>query len=311
MDSLIHFKWKIFFTRLYDKSFDVDIFSRSAQVAFYFAFSFFPLLFFLVSLFGLILESTDALQNDLFEYLRKIMPGTVFTLVKKTVEEVIENSSGGKLTLGLAVTLWSASAGIDSIRAALNAVYGLKETRSWFNTKFQSLVLTLIIIGLVAIGLLLVFYGWQLVGFALASVDLQISSPWVLVSIQWVSFLLVMLLAVEMIFSWVPNYGKFRWIWITPGSLVAMVLWLLLTSGFRTYLQYFNTYNKTYGSLGAVIILMLWLYLTAMVVLIGGAINSVIAGMDEDATREAGVPPEPLGETEQKVDGKTSTELNP
>lgn len=310
MNSLTHFKWKIFFTRLYDKSFDVDIFSRSAQVAFYFAFSFFPLLFFLVSLFGLILVSTDKLQADLFLYLERIMPGTVFTLVKKTVEEIIENSSGSKLTVGLVVTLWSASAGIDSIRAALNAVYDLKETRNWFNTKLQSLILTLIIIGLVAVGLLLVFYGWQLVEFTLLSVNL-IASPWVLVSIQWVSFLIVMLVAVEMIFSWVPNYGKFRWIWITPGSLVAMVLWLLLTTGFRTYLQYFNTYNKAYGSLGAVIILMLWLYLTAMVVLIGGAINSVIAGMEAEDAREAGSATEPLGEKEQKIDGKTSTELNP
>jgi membrane protein len=234
-----------------------------------------------VSLFGLILESTEGLQNELFQYLRQIMPQTVFVLVKKTVEEVIENSTGGKLTLGLLVTLWSASAGIDSIRSALNAVYGLRETRNWFNTKFQSIILTLIIIGLVAIALLMVFYGWQTVGKILASVDLKVSSPWVLVSIQWVSFLVVVLLAVEMIFSWVPNYGKFRWIWITPGSIVAIILWLLLTSGFRTYLQYFNNYDKTYGSLGAVIILLLWLYLTAMVILIGGAINSVLADMKE------------------------------
>lgn len=285
MNSLLHFKWKVFFPRLYDKAFDVDIFSRSAQVAFYFAFSFFPLLFFLVSLFGLVLDSTNDLKNELFDYLRQIMPGTVFTLVRKTVEEVIENSSGGKATIGLLITLWSASAGIDSIRAALNAVYDLKETRNWFNTKFQSLILTLIIIGLVAIGLLLVFYGWQMVGIVMDSFNLK-SSPLVQVSVQWIAFLLVMLLAVEMIFSWVPNYGKFRWIWITPGSIVAILLWLLLTTGFRVYLQYFNTYDKTYGSLGAVIILMLWLYLTAMVVLIGGAINSVIAGMDAEDTTE-------------------------
>lgn len=280
MRSLLHFRWKIFFPRLYNKAFDVDIFSRSAQVAFYFAFSFFPLLFFIVSLFGLILESTEGLRNELFEYLRQIMPHTVFVLVKKTVEEVIESSTGGKLTVGLVVTLWSASAGIDSIRSALNAVYGLKETRSWFQTKFQSLLLTAIIIGLLAIALMLVFYGWEMVGVILASVNLRVSSPWVLISIQWVSFLIVMLLAVEMIYSWVPNYEKFRWIWITPGSIVAIILWLLLTSGFRMYLQFFNNYDKTYGSLGAVIILMLWLYLTAMVILIGGAINSVISNME-------------------------------
>lgn len=286
MTSLLEFEWKTFFVRLYDKVFDVDVFSRSAQVAFYFAFAFFPLLFFLVSLFGLVLESTEGLQIELFQYLRQIMPGSVFVLVKKTVEEVIENSTGGKLTLGLLITLWSASAGIDSLRAALNEVYGLRETRIWFNTKFQSLVLTLIIIGLVALGLAIVFYGWQLVGISLAALGFRITSPWVLVSIQWASFLVVMLLAVEIIFSWVPNYGKFRWIWVTPGSLVAMALWLIVTSAFRIYLEYFNNYNKTYGSLGAVIILMLWLYLTAMVVLIGGAINAVLSKMRAESEEE-------------------------
>jgi membrane protein len=306
MESLLHFRWKIFFHKLYEKFFAVDVSSRSAQVAFYFAFAFFPLLFFLVSLFGLLLDSTEGLQNELFQYLRQIMPSTVFVLVRKTVEEVIENSTGGKLTLGLLITLWSASAGIDSIRTALNEVYGLKETRSWFNTKFQSLVLTLLIIILVGAGLAIVFYGWRLVGIALAAMNLQVTSPWVLITIQWVSFFIVMLLAVEMVFSWVPNYGKFRWIWITPGSLVAMVLWLLLTTGFRIYLQYFNSYNKTYGSLGAVIILMLWLYLTAMVVLIGGAINSVLSDMhkeDADAKKDEGE-----NESNEKPDRKDTAE---
>jgi membrane protein len=88
--------------------------------------------------------------------------------------------------------------------------------------------------------------------------------------------LAIMLFACELIYNLMPAFPERDWKWITPGSIVAIVLWLLLTNGFRLYLEYFNTYNKTYGSLGAVIILMLWLYLTALVVLIGGAINSVL-----------------------------------
>lgn len=273
---LIDFAWKQFFWGLYDKAMNADIFSRAAQVAFYFSFSLFPLLFFLISLLGIVLGTTEGLKGELFGYVRQIMPPSAFELVHKTVEEIVESSSSGKLTLGLAITLWSASAGIDSVRNALNAVYGLRESRWWWKTKLQSLAITLLLIVLVAVVLAIVFYGWQLAQAGLALLGLEVTSPLVLVSIQWIATLLVMLLACEVIYNWLPNFRRFRWDWITPGSIVAIVLWLLLTRGFRLYLEYFNTYNKTYGSLGAVIILMLWLYLTAIVVMIGGAINAVI-----------------------------------
>src|SRR5690349_20395109 len=94
-----------------------------------------------------------------------------------------------------------------------------------------------------------------------------------------------MLFACEVIYNLLPNFKKYRWDWVTPGSIVAILLWLLLTRGFRLYLEYFNSYNKAYGSLGAVIILMLWLYLTAIVVMIGGVINAVLREMQDE--REA------------------------
>ncbi len=261
---------------------DTDIFSRAAQVAFYFSFSLFPLLFFLISLFAIVLETTDGLKAELFAYIRQIMPTSAFELVRKTLEEIIESSSGGKLTIGLAITLWSASAGIDSVRIALNEVYELRETRWWWKTKAQSLVITLLLIFLVAIVLGIVFYGWQAAQVALSYLGLQVTSPLVLVSIQWISILLVMLFACEVIYNLLPNFKKHRWEWITPGSIVAIVLWLLLTRGFRLYLEYFNSYNKAYGSLGAVIILMLWLYLTAIVIMIGGVINAVLREIREE-----------------------------
>jgi membrane protein len=273
--------WKDFFKRLYDRSFDADVFSRAAQVAFYFSFALFPLLYFLVSLFGVVLESSNELKAELFSYLRQIMPFSVFELVRTTVDEIVSNSTGGKLTLGLAVTLWSASAGIDGIRTALNEVYRLKEMRSWWRTKAQSLVLTLVFAVLTAIMLAIVFYGWRAVQAGLAGIGLEITSPLVLIAIEWVTILIVMLFACEIIYNTLPDFKKFRWVWITPGSIVAIVLWILLTSGFRFYLGYFNSYNKAYGSLGAVMIMMLWLYLTALALMIGGAINSVVHEIKE------------------------------
>jgi len=279
MRSIVEFDWKQFFTRLYERSFDADIFSRAAQVAFYFSFALFPLLYFLVSIFGLLLESSDGLRNELFSSLRQVMPFAVFDLVKKTVEEIVANSTGGKATLGLAVTLWSASAGVDAIRTSLNAIYNLKDSRFWLRTKIQSLVLTLVVSILTTVVLAIVFYGWQLVQYALAGVGLQVTSPLILVTIQWISILLIMLFTCEVIFNLLPDFKEKKWIWITPGSIVAIVLWILLTTGFRTYLGYFNTYNKAYGSLGAVMIMMLWLYLSASTLMIGGAINAVLHDM--------------------------------
>src|SRR5690606_17613264 len=164
-----------------------------------------------ISLFGLVLESTKGLQHELFSYLQQIMPHTAFLLVRDTVREIVQNSSSGKLTLGLAVTLWSASAGVDGIRTALNSVYDLRETRAWWKTKIQSLLLTLFFIVLIAVVLSVVFYGWQMVQFGLAAFGLEVSSPLVLVSIQWLSILLMMVLACEIIYNLIPDFEKIIW----------------------------------------------------------------------------------------------------
>ena len=134
-------KIKDFLLKIYDKAFEEDVFSSAAQVAFYFSFSLFPLLIFLISLFGIVLSSADDLRNELFYYLSQIMPVTAFKLVKDTIKEVTENSTGGKLTIGLLVALWSAAAGVDSLRIALNSVYNVKEKRAWWKTKLLSLTM--------------------------------------------------------------------------------------------------------------------------------------------------------------------------
>lgn len=273
------FEWKRFFQELYDKAFDTDVFNHSAQVAFYFSFALFPLLFALVSLFGMMLESTQELRSEIYIYLRQILPYSAYELVRKTLDEIMENSSGGKLTVGLLVALWSASAGVDSLRSSLNVVYELKEARAWWRTKLQSLVMTVLFIVLLAVSLVGVTAGWQLIQLLLRWGGINVNSPFLLVFTQWLAIGSVLLFATAVIYSWLPCFKRFKWIWISPGAIIAVLLWVALSTGFRVYLQYFNTYDRTYGSLGAVIILMLWMYLTATALLIGGAINSVLAEM--------------------------------
>lgn len=276
---------------LYNKVDDAAVFSNAAQVAFYFSFAIFPLLYFLISLFGIVLESSQGLRDELFSYLRQVMPLSVFDLVKRTIDEIIENSSGGKVTIGLAITLWSASAGFDAIRNALNTIYGVRETRFWFRTKAESLVLTFVISTLAGVVLAMVFYGWQFFKSVALKLGFEGDMPVLLTAVQWVSIFLVMLLVCEVLYNLLPNFPKFRWEWITPGSLVAILMWVLLTTGFRTYLGYFNTYDRAYGSLGTMIILMLWLYLTASALMIGGAINAVLDELSKHKEE-----PEPLSE---------------
>jgi membrane protein len=276
-----NFKWKAFFRNLYDKMFETDVFGRAAQVAFYFSFAFFPLLLFLITLFGLVAMSTESFQSDLYRYLGQILPSDAFHLVRTTMDEIIHNSSGGKLTLGIVVTLWSSSAGVDSLRSSLNSVYEVDEDRAWWYTKLQSLVITLMFILLLGIALAGLAAGWRMLETLFALLGYQISATWVLAVIQWIGLALVTIFTTAVVYSWLPNFEKFRWVWISPGAVVAILLWVVLTGAFRLYLHYFNSYNKAYGSLGAVIILMLWMYLTGMALLIGGVINSVLSEMSE------------------------------
>lgn len=281
--------YKDFFWRLYAKSFDeADISSNAAQVAYFFLFALFPLLLFLVSIFGIVIESADDLKTEMFQYLKQAMPGSAYDLVQNTIQEVTQSSSGGKLTFGILVALYSASAGIDSIRVVLNGVYNLAEKRPWWKTKLLSLALTLGLGILVTVALGIVLYGSRFTTLLLDWLNLPIQSPVILQVLQISIAGIVLVLSFALLYNYLPNHKNNKWTWVTPGAIIGIILWLVLSLGFRLYLSYFNTYDKTYGSLGAVIILMLWLYLTALVILIGGSINAVLQEFTDPETAEAG-----------------------
>ncbi len=276
---------KPFFSKLYTKAFEDDIFSSAAQVGFYFSFAIFPLLLFLVSLFGIFLDASNRYKLELYFYLKQIMPYSAYELVRNTIDETTQSSSRGKLTIGLLAAVWAASAGIDSLRIALNTVFDFKETRDWWKTKAMSITFTVVLTTLITIALGIVFYGWKIVSFMFSGLGFPIPEPIYLVILQWVITLAALLVIFELLYNVLPDRKPFRWFWITPGAVVGIVLWLLLSNGLKAYLQYFNTYDRTYGSIGAVIILMLWLYLTALVILVGGIINSI---MEEFKSKPAG-----------------------
>ena len=173
--------------------------------------------------------------------------------------------------MGVLTTLWAASAGIDNMRGTLNEVYDLKETRGWFKAKLTSLLLTLGIGVMILVTISFVAYGTKYIDSIL-----PFHSVYLMEGLQWVVVLCLLLLAFALVYNFAPNHSPFQWKWISPGSVVGVFLWIVLSGGFRLYLHFFNSYAATYGSLGAVIILLLWLYLTAFVILTGGAINAIL-----------------------------------
>jgi membrane protein len=265
---------KNFLEKLYVKTLDDEVFGRSAEIAFYFFFSLFPFLFFLVSLFGLVLRESNDLEARFFLYLKQIMPIEAYDLIEKTIREVAEKSSGSKITLGFLIAIWSASSGFDSFQTALNRIYNLQETRSILKLKLISLILTIVSGFLALLTVVLNFEGFHILSNLLPTriFDfLKMFEPLIVIA--------NLFLILALIYNFCPNKERKRWQWISWGLVAAIGLWLLLSASFNLYLQYFNTYAKVYGSLGAVIILMLWFYLTALVILIGAEIDVILFQM--------------------------------
>ncbi|HEY0544190.1 MAG TPA: YihY/virulence factor BrkB family protein [Pyrinomonadaceae bacterium] len=276
--------WKALAGRVWHEIQEDDVFGRAAQLSYYFLLALFPLLLFLTTLLGYFADAGTELRNNLLNYLAAVMPSSASELIHTTVDEVSKSAGGGKLSFGILVTLWAASNGMGAISESLNVAYNVKETRPWWKARLMSVVLTIALAVLIISALALILYGGAIAEKIAASCGLGDAFKLVWKILQWPIALIFVLLAFSLVYYFAPDLRDQDWKWVTPGSVIGVALWLLVSFGFRTYLRFFNSYSATYGSLGAVIILMLWFYFTGAAVLIGGEINSEI----ENAAAEAG-----------------------
>jgi len=201
------------------------------------------------------------------------MPGSAFALVRGTVDEISVARGTGKLSFGLLAALWAASNGMGAISDTLNTAYNVKETRPWLKRRLISVCLTIALAILILAALAIVLVGGT-IGEALAArfgLGNIFTVIWTVV--QWPIALIFILTTFNLIYNFTPNISPDERRWITPGAFVGVALWLLVSFGFRLYLGYFDSYSVTYGSLGAVIVLMLWFYLSGVAILIGGEVN--------------------------------------
>lgn len=253
-----------------------DIFGRAAELAFWFFLAVFPGLVFLLTIVGLIAGKNPSLQNTLFGYAAQSMPPAAWQLVRKTLAETTQAAGGWKLIFGILGALWSASSGVSSLMTVLNFAYHVRDRRSYVKSRLVvAVLLTIALSALMLAALAIILFGGMAATWA-GQHGLGNTSVIAWKILQWPVALFFVVLSFAVLYFYGPDVEDQKWYWITPGSLVGVGLWIVTSVLFRVYLHFSNTYTATYGSLGTVIILMMWFYLTSLSLLIGAELNAEI-----------------------------------
>jgi len=265
---------------------DDDVLGRAAQLAYNFLFAIFPGLIFVTALLGMLAGPGTQLRESLMRYMATAMPGPASQVIAQNLQQTSQASSGWKVLLGIVLALWSASAGMAALQDTLNAVYNVKEGRSFLKARSLAIGLTILCSLLVLTALSIILFGNEAANFVSAHLGLGPVITWTWKIVQWPIAFFFLTLVFAIIYYAAPDVEQRHWQWISPGAVIGIVLWLVVSFGFRVYLHFFNSYSATYGALGAVIILMLWFYVTGAAILTGGEVNAEI----ENAAARRGEP---------------------
>src|ERR1051326_2674921 len=261
-----------------------DVFGRAAALAYYFFLALFPGLLFILTVFGFIVGNNPQVGQRVMQSLARMMPGQASQLVGQTIQQTALHAAGWLLIVGVLGALWSASSGFASLMTTLNFAYDVKETRPWWKARAISIGLTIAAGVLMLAAILISIFG----GFVATRLGGAIGMGGALNGLwrygQYVVALFFVILAVALVYRFGPAVKEQKWHWISPGATIAVLLWVVASVGLRIYLHFSNSYTKSYGSLGAVILLLLWFYISGLALLIGAEINSEI----EHAAAERG-----------------------
>jgi membrane protein len=270
---------KQFMKDLYNEINEDNVFNGAAALGYYLTLAIFPALILIMSIIPYLpIEEVDKAIMDL---LGQALPGEAYEMVEGVVAEVTQERRGGLLSFGLLGTLWAASTGMYAIMQQLNITYAVKEERSFSRARITALILS-ILFGLLIIGAfsLVVLGGyfeeWLGSQFGFSSILI-----WFFALFRWIVIILSLLLGFAMIYRYAPNVEQ-KFNFITPGSVLGVLLLIVVSLGFAIYTANFADYSATYGSIGAIIILMLWLYIAGLVILVGSEINVLME--DRSAT---------------------------
>ncbi len=279
-----------------------NLVSRAAELGYYFLFALFPMLLSASSILGIVAKRASSVYVGLLNYLSIVIPHPAFQMVIDTFNSTAAAASGGKFIFGLSAALWSASVGFAAIQDTANIVYKVKETRPYWKAKLQAIGVTVLLILVISSALFVMLAADYLVRRTEAFTHdhtMALAEVTLIHILAWIAVLALLMLLFALIYYFAPDVKNKCWHWFTPGAALGIVGWLVASMGLRIYLHYSPGYTATYGSLGAVIILLTWFYITGLMILAGAEINSEIqAAVAEKKLKERGQIP-PHGTTDE------------
>ncbi len=272
-----------------------DALGLAAQLAFYLILALFPFILVLVSLMGTF--SSEEFARSVLQYFEQVMPQQVYGIIESYLSDTISgsNPAPGLFSIGIALTLWPISNAFAALMNALNKAYDVEETRPFWKVRGIALLMTLGLSVMMLLGVLLLVFGPD-IGRVVASF-FGLSSVFELVwnIVRWPLALFFLMFTMALIYYFAPNANQpFRW--ITPGGFIAILLWVLASLAFRFYVSNFGSYDELYGSIGAVIILLLYLYISSLTILFGAELNATLVRMQEELSGEQILDAEPANE---------------
>jgi membrane protein len=274
-----------------------DLLSRAAEMGYYFLFALFPTLVSASSILGLAARQASHIYDKLLHYLALVVPGGAYTMVIETFNQTAAHATTGKITIGLVAAIWSASVGFAAIQDGMNTVYKVRESRPYWMARGQAILVTMLLSVMVTANLGVLLGGdlfAKLIYLRIWHHHVALGTVLVIHIVQWIVASSLLLMQFSTIYYFAPDLKVKCWHWVTPGAVIGIAGWVVCSLGLRIYLHFFNSFSMTYGSLGGVIILLTWFYMTGLMLLLGAEVNSEIqAAVAEKHLKERGViPPE-------------------
>lgn len=245
----------------------------AAELAYYFFLALFPALLFLIALTSFL--PAEDLAGRVVTLLQGTAPEQVIQIIRNQLIQIGQHPQGGLLTFGVVAALWSSSAAMVALIGALNRAFDVAETRPWLTQRVIAILLTIGIAVFMIVSITLVIAGPEIADFIAARVGFGAAFAWTWKILQWPIVLILVATGIGLIYHFAPDVDQ-DFVWLTPGSLVATTLWLAGSLAFRYYVSHFGSYNESYGAIGGVIVLLLWLYLSGLAILIGAELNAEI-----------------------------------
>ena len=269
----ISLSWTELARRTWREIVDDDVVDLAAQLSYYFFLALFPAILFLLALASFFPLSN--ITDDVGRSLGPFVSPQVLELISEQMRRLANNEDGGLLTFGVVGALWSSSAALVSIVGALNRAYDIDEGRPWWKVRLVAIGLTLGVAVMVLVAISLVLAGPTLAEKLGQATGWGAPFEWTWLVLQWPLVFAIVATGIGLIYYFGPDAEQ-DWVWITPGAVVATVLWLLISLLFKLYVANFTDYEGSYGSVGAVIVVLLWFYVSGIAILTGAELNSEI-----------------------------------